>query len=279
MQPRFSVVTPSYNMLSYLKRCVQSVADQAVDVQHIVVDGLSRDGTGDWLCSRAGVEAIVERDAGMYDAVNKGLDRAHGEFISYLNCDEQYLPGTLKAVAEYFDKHPNVDILFGDALLVDPDGQLLSYRKGYQPRWRYIAVSHLYVLSCTMFLRRRIIDSGHRFDMNWKDVGDAEFVIRQLRGGARAAHIPRYLAAFTMTGSNMSGGPNARSETKRLMRSCPRSTRWLTLPLTAARLAEKTASGAYRQRFPLEYSIYRSPDDTTRHQFIASSASFRWPTA
>jgi hypothetical protein len=130
-----------------------------------------------------------------------------------------------------------------------------------------------------MFLRRRVIDRGARFDMSWKDVGDAEFVIRLLREGARAAHISRYLAAFTMTGSNMSAGPNARNETKRLMRSCPRSLRWMTVPLTAARFAEKVASGAYRQRFPLHYSVYRAPDDSSRRQFVATSASFRWPAS
>jgi glycosyltransferase involved in cell wall biosynthesis len=270
-------VTPSFNMLPYLKRCAKSIADQGIAAEHIVADALSRDGTVEWLRTRDDITSIVERDRGMYDAVNKGLDRARGEFVSYLNCDEQYLPDTLQTVAAYFDAHPDVDLVFGDALLVDPDGGLLAYRKGYQPRWRYIAVSHLYVLSCTMFLRRRLIDSGARFDMGWKDVGDAEFVIRLLRGGARAAHIPRYLAAFTMTGSNMSAGPNARTETTRLMRSCPRSLRWMAAPLNAARLTEKVARGAYLQRFPLRYSVYRAADDDVRHQFVARSASFRWP--
>jgi glycosyltransferase involved in cell wall biosynthesis len=275
--PRFTVVTPSYNMLPYLKRCVRSVADQRASVEHVVVDGLSRDGTADWLGTRSDVRAIIERDAGMYDAVNKGLERARGEFVSYLNCDEQYLPGTLDTVAEYFDAHPGVDLVFGDALLIDPQGNLLSYRKGYQPRWRYIAVAHLYVLSCTMFLRRRVLDAGARFDMRWKDVGDAEFVIRVLRGGARAAHISRYLAAFTMTGSNMSAGPNARAESRRLRNSCPSLVRALSLPLDAMRRVEKVASGAYFQRFPLRYDVYPDADAEVRREFVARSSTFRWP--
>lgn len=276
-RPRFTVVTPSYNMLPYLQRCVRSVADQQVSVEHIVVDGLSRDGTPEWLGSRTDVASIVERDAGMYDAVNKGLDRARGDFVSYLNCDEQYLPGTLQAVAQFFDANPAVDLLFGDALLIDPAGQLLSYRKGYQPRWRYIAVSHLYVLSCTMFLRRRLIEAGARFDVAWKDVGDAEFVIRLLRNGARAAHLPRYLAAFTMTGANMSGGPNARVETLRLRNACPRLVGALAVPLNVLRVAEKVASGAYFQRFPLGYSVFGGTDAPARRRFVAGSGSFRWP--
>lgn len=276
--PRFTVVTPSFNMLPYLKRCARSIADQGIAAEHIVADGLSRDGTAEWLHSHDEIVSIIERDKGMYDAVNKGLDRARGEFVSYLNCDEQYLPGTLATVANYFDAHPEVDLVFGDALLIDPDGALLAYRKGYQPRWRYIAVSHLYVLSCTMFIRRRVIAGGARFDMTWKDVGDAEFVIRLLRNGARAAHIPQYLAAFTMTGSNMSAAPNARSETKRLRQSCSPSLRALSLPLHFLRRIEKVAAGAYRQRFPLQYSVYHCPDSTNRKTFRVSSARFRWPT-
>ncbi len=90
---KVSVVTPSYNMLDYLKRCHKSVADQrGVDVEHIVVDGLSTDGTKEFLESQASIHAIIERDQGMYDAVNKGLLTARGEIMSYLNCDEQYLP-------------------------------------------------------------------------------------------------------------------------------------------------------------------------------------------
>ncbi|NUQ93657.1 MAG: glycosyltransferase [Gemmatimonadaceae bacterium] len=277
--PLFTVVTPSFNMLPYLKRCVRSVADQGVAAEHIVADAVSRDGTPEWLAAQSGVTAIVEKDSGMYDAVNKGLARARGEIVSYLNCDEQYLPGTLGVVADYFASHPEVDVLFGDALLVDPAGQLLSYRKGYRPRWPYIAASHLYVLSCTMFLRRRVIDEGARFDMGWKDVGDAEFVIRILRGGARAAHVGRYLSVFTMTGANMSAGPNARRETLRLRRSCPSWIRALALPLDVARRVEKVLSGAYTQRFPLSYALYAAPDDERRTEFNVVSSSFRWPTA
>lgn len=275
--PRFTVVTPSYNMLPYLKRCVRSVADQQVSAEHIVVDGMSRDGTAEWLRTRPDVCSVIERDAGMYDAVNKGLDRARGEFVSYLNCDEQYLPGTLAIVADHFEAHPEVDVVFGDALLIDPQGNLLSYRKGYQPRWPYIAVAHLYVLSCTMFLRRRVLDAGARFDMCWKDVGDAEFVIRILRGGARAAHIPKYLSAFTMTGSNMSAGPNARAESRRLRKSCPPLVRALALPLDVMRRIEKVASGAYFQQFPLRYAVYPEADAGTRREYVARSSTFRWP--
>jgi glycosyltransferase involved in cell wall biosynthesis len=275
--PAFSVVTPSFNMLNYLRRCHASVADQGANVEHIIVDALSGDGTADWLSAQRDITAIVERDRGMYDAVNKGLRRSRGTIVSYVNCDEQYLPGALRTVSEYFAAYPHVDVVFGDALLIKPDGSLLAYRKGYTPRWPYIVASHLYVLSCTMFMRRRVIEEGFLFDESWRDIGDHEFVVRLLRHGFQAAHIPRYLAAFTMTGNNMSAGANARRETMRARRSAPRWVRALRGPLNVLRYVEKAASGAYWQRFPLSYDVYAAADDRTRTSIRAEGAPSSWP--
>jgi glycosyltransferase involved in cell wall biosynthesis len=275
----FTIVTPSLNMLGYLKRCCASVADQAGPTfEHIVMDGGSTDGTVEWLTQNDKVVGIVQPDDGMYDAVNKGWSLARGRILSYLNCDEQYLPGTLRSVGAYLSQYPQVDILFGDALLTKPDGSLLAYRKGYQPRWFYIQSSHLYVLSCTMFIRRRVIDDGFWFDSRFREIGDQELTIRLLRCGYRARHMSRYLAAFTMTGSNSSMGPRAQQERAAFQRSGPRWTRCLRAPLNAARLLEKLLSGAYWQGMPLEYSVYTSDDLAGRKMFGAERASFRWRT-
>ena len=131
-----SIITPSYNMLPYLKCCAASIADQkGVCVDHIVIDANSIDGTQEWLAGQSKIRFISELDNGMYDAINKGLKYAKGDILAYLNCDEQYLPGTLAFVMEYFVSHPDVDVLFGDFLVVNSDGSLVSYRKAFQPRW------------------------------------------------------------------------------------------------------------------------------------------------
>src|SRR3984893_17077250 len=114
-----SVITPSLNMLSYLERCVASVADQeGVRAEHLVMDGGSRDGTVEWLASRPNLTSEVRSDNGMYEAINRGFRRARGRILAHLNCDEQYLPGTLATVTRYFDTYPEVDVLFGDTLTV-----------------------------------------------------------------------------------------------------------------------------------------------------------------
>lgn len=88
-----SVVTPSFRSSQWLKLCIASVADQGIPVEHIVQDAGSDDGTLDWLPQDARVRAFIEKDQGMYDAINRGFRRATGDIFAWLNCDEQYLPG------------------------------------------------------------------------------------------------------------------------------------------------------------------------------------------
>jgi glycosyltransferase involved in cell wall biosynthesis len=277
MNVDFSIITPSYNMISHLRRCVRSVADQqGISVQHIVIDGGSTDGSLEWLAAQAGLEFVSERDNGMYDAINKGLARARGDIIAYLNCDEQYLEGTLSLVKDIFDRKPKLDILFGDVLLIDEHGRLIAYRKGYQARWFYILASHLYVLSCAMFFRRTIIDDGYRFDVRFRDAADAAFVVSLLKKPYRAEHVRQYLSTFCYTGNNMSLGMNARAEALKLRKSAPLWLRLLRPCIDTLRLLEKLFSGAYIQRFPIEYGVYVN-DQGARARFKVLQGSFRWP--
>src|SRR6185503_18578473 len=105
----FSIVTPSYNGGRWLSLCIASVADQDVPHEHIVQDACSEDGTEGWLRRDGRVKAYIEKDSGMYDAVNRGLRRARGDILGYLNCDEQYLPGALAVVRSVFENHADLD--------------------------------------------------------------------------------------------------------------------------------------------------------------------------
>jgi len=273
-----SVVTPSFNMLNYLRLCLASVADQAgVEYEHLIMDGGSTDGTAEWLSLRETLRCVSEKDEGMYDAVNKGFDRTRGQIASYLNCDEQYLPGTLAYVEDYFGGHPEVDMLFGSALLIRPDGSLISYRKAYRPRAVYFQTDHLYVLSCAMFLRRRILDDGFRFDTSFRANGDSDFVVRLLNAGYRAGVTSRYLSAFTMTGENLSASDTAAREAAILLGRAPAWAQKMRKLLTLARRLEKIASGAYFQNGPLEYALY-IPGSDERRTFVVRKADFRWKT-
>src|SRR5450756_1870579 len=104
-----------------------------VECEHIVQDSCSDDGTQDWLPKDPRVKAFIEKDTGMYDAINRGMKRASGEIIAYLNCDEQYLPGALQAVAETFEKNPDADIVLADTIIVDAQEQFICCRKSLVP--------------------------------------------------------------------------------------------------------------------------------------------------
>src|SRR5580658_6819700 len=200
---RFSVVTPSFRQSQWLKLCVASVADQGVEVEHIVQDSCSDDGTLDWLLTDSRVKACPEKDSGMYDAVNRGLRRASGQILSYLNCDEQYLPGAFQAGGAYFERHPDVEMLFGDCLVVGPKGEFLCYRKVQKPSKHHVMVSHLPTFTSSTFFRRSLLDKhGLFFDTHWRDLGDADWVLRALDKGVGIGLLGEFLSTFTDTGAN-----------------------------------------------------------------------------
>ena len=119
-----SIVTPSFRQLPWLKLCAASVADQReVESEHIVKNNETGPELVTWAETISSLSLIrVEPDTGMYDAVNTRIDPlSPGEICAYLNCDEQYLPGTLGTVAEFFFRaNRGIEVLFGDAILLKP---------------------------------------------------------------------------------------------------------------------------------------------------------------
>src|SRR5947209_2464124 len=142
---RFSIVTPSFRQLAWLKRAVRSVADQqGGEVEHIIQDAGTGPELEEWVRTQTTAQLFVEKDHGMYDAVNRGLARATGDICAFLNCDEQYLPGTLARVARCFEENPWADAVAGDYLVIGEHNELLAFRKITPPRRAMILTDHLY---------------------------------------------------------------------------------------------------------------------------------------
>jgi glycosyltransferase involved in cell wall biosynthesis len=272
-----SVITPSLNMLSYLERCVASVADQeGARVEHLVMDGGSNDGTAEWLAARPGLVREVRRDNGMYEAINRGFRKARGRIVAHLNCDEQYLPGTLATVTRYFDTYPEVDVLFGDGLTVRPDGSLVAYRKTVRPLWPVLLLPPLYVPTPTTFFRRKLIDDGALYDDSYKDIADIVRIVRLANDGYRFAHIRQYFAIFTITGQNRSATvPTIESEIKRFLDDVPWWVKRFRSQWRLVGWVQKLLSGCYFQATPLEYAIYAPGRLIGRTVFVEQKPSFR----
>jgi glycosyltransferase involved in cell wall biosynthesis len=123
---KISIVTPTFNGMKYLPATGTSVLSQAggFDLEWIVVDGGSTDGTVDYLrgLNDPHVRWVSEKDRGQSDAINKGLAMAGGAVVAWLNADDLYTPGTLAAVAEAFDRHPEAQWIAGRCDIIDSGG-------------------------------------------------------------------------------------------------------------------------------------------------------------
>jgi glycosyltransferase involved in cell wall biosynthesis len=272
---RFSIVTPSFNSGLWLNLCIASVADQkGVEVEHIVQDSCSNDGTQEWLPKDSRVRAFIEKDEGMYDAINRGLRRTTGDILAYLNCDEQYLPGALARVGDFFAAHPEVDVLFGDAILVDENGTPLSYRRMILPQRAHVRLVHLNTLTCSTFFRRSVVDRGHFFDLRWKAIGDAAWVDDLLAAGLPMATLSEPLSAFAFTGANLGASPRALKEMEVL-----RGAAWkdmLKPVLSLHHRLRKWRAGAYAPH-AVEYALYTKDSPDRRTPFADPKLGYGWP--
>jgi glycosyltransferase involved in cell wall biosynthesis len=275
---QFSIITPSFRNSEWLKLCVASVADQAgVTLEHIVQDAGSDDGTLDWLSQDSRVTAYVEKDAGMYDAVNRGLRRAKGDILAYLNCDEQYLPGALRAVLDFFHNHPTIDVAFADTVVINATGEFIACRKAVRPLKHHVWACHLPTFTCATFFRRSLIDKHQLyFDTRWRDVGDADWVLRLLGLKIQTGILRYYTSAFTQTGDNMNFKPNALREKKELHRSAPAWMRTGKSAIVLQHRLRKLAAGAYSQK-PFQYAVYTKAESGRRTVMHVPRPVFRLP--
>src|SRR3569833_2224066 len=206
----FSIITPSFRNSNWLKLCIASVADQTgVTLEHIVQDSCSDDDTENWLPNEPRVKAFIEKDSGMNAAVYRGLRRAQGDILAYLNCDEQYLPGALKRVHDFFEANPTVEAVFADAVVTDSNGHYICHRPALVPGVHSMWV-RFPILSCASFVRRRVVQERQIFfDPQWRDLGDF-FWVREMRvRGVRMEVLPQLTSIFVDSGDNMSQKPNA----------------------------------------------------------------------
>ncbi len=275
---RLSIVTPSFRSSAWLKLCVSSIADQAgVEVEHIVQDAQSDDGTQEWLARDRRVQAYFEKDQGMYDAINRGWRRAKGKILAFLNCDEQYLPGALRAVEEFFRRRPQTDVLFADTVVVDKEGQFICYRKSLVP-WKNAIWVYMPVLSSSLFIHRRVLDQhGLFFDTRWRALGDKVWILEMVRRRLNMAVLRQFTSSFADTGDNLCLKPGSLREMKMVMEMAPAWVRRCKWPLRQAHRLRMAGHGIYWQK-PFTYSIYTPGSLDRRVEFPVAKPTGIWWT-
>jgi glycosyltransferase involved in cell wall biosynthesis len=127
--PLVSIITPSYNQAHFLEATLRSVLEQDYpDIEYLVIDGASTDGSLEIIQRYAHRLTwwVSEKDSGQSEAINKGLHRARGEIVGWLNSDDVYLPGAVTAAVIAFRSHPEAAVVYGDALAIDGDGKTFN---------------------------------------------------------------------------------------------------------------------------------------------------------
>lgn len=287
MPPRFSIVTPSFRQLDWLRLCTASIADQGeVSREHLVQDAGSGEALETWGAAQSqspsngagySFRLIVEKDSGMYDAINRGLQRGQGEILAYLNCDEQYLPGALATVDRFFAEHPEVEVAFAHAIVIGPQGEFVCHRKAIPPGKLHTWVSgNLAILTCATFFRRSVIhERGLLFNPQRCAIGDGEWVMRLIDAQVPMAILPVITSAFLDHGENLMLSERAIREGQAFTASAPAWARALRPAIIAHYRLRKLLHGAYRQE-PFDYAIYTQESPQVRMPFHVEQPSFRW---
>lgn len=197
--PKLSIITPSFNQAHFLEQTILSVLQQNYEaLEFIIIDGGSTDGSLEIIRKYENQLAfwVSEKDRGQAHALNKGLERATGEIVAYLNSDDLYLPGAFASVVDYFRDHPECDWLCGDTLMFG-EGQQDVVVAAEVPKSAAHALSWAYTAPQPgMFWKRDLLGEG--FDERWRYCFDHELYVRLLLAGHACHHLPATLAAYRL---------------------------------------------------------------------------------
>lgn len=199
-QPILSVITIVYNNVEDIERTILSVVNQTYqNIEYIIIDGLSNDGTLDVIHKYENriARIISEKDEGIYDAMNKGLAIATGDYVIFMNSgDEFFDPATVAAV---FASADNADIYYGETEMIDDNGQSLGQRRHKAPKqfnWRSfkygMSVSHQ-----AIYIKRSLVEP---YDRQYQLSADIDWILRIARKAKTIVNVNRYVAKYLVGG-------------------------------------------------------------------------------
>lgn len=164
MKPLVSIITPSYNQAYFLEETIQSVLSQDYpNLEYIIVDGGSSDGSVEIIQRYTQRLSwwVSERDQGQTDALNKGFARAQGNILAWLNSDDTYLPHAITQAVEALQAQPEVGMVYGDANLIDQNGQVIGRFPARQTDYRRLRRGYVHIPQQAAFFRASL----------WRQVG------------------------------------------------------------------------------------------------------------
>lgn len=196
--PTISVVTPCFNMKSYIGRTIRAtLANLAPGDEYIVIDGGSTDGTTEVIAQHANELTYwtSEPDRGYADALAKGFARATGDILCWINASDLHLGGTFDRVRTIFASS-DVDLVFGDDFYIDEQDRVISFSRGYVHDLRAAMLYGGWApLQDACFWRRNLYVSAGGMDVSLKYAADYDLFLR-MSGRGRSSYIPMAFSAF-----------------------------------------------------------------------------------
>ncbi len=194
--PLISIVMPSFNQAAYLEQAICSVLEQDYPrVELLVVDGGSTDGSAAIIQKYADRLAwwVSEKDNGQADGINKGLARAQGEIVAWLNSDDRYLPFALREAAAALQSNPQAGMVFGDVQSIDADGAVFNIMR--YGAWDLDDLMHFHIIGQPgVFMRRAVQLAAGGLDERFHLLLDHHLWLR-MAARAPMVYVPRVWAA------------------------------------------------------------------------------------
>jgi glycosyltransferase involved in cell wall biosynthesis len=199
-EPRVSVITVVYNNAADIERTMLSVLNQTyTNIEYIIIDGLSTDGTLDIINNYKSrlAKFISESDKGIYDAMNKGLKMATGDYVLFMNSgDELYATDTVQKI---FAIEPDADIYYGETEIINNQGESKGQRRHKAPEqftWRGFSLG-MSISHQAIYIKRDLIEL---YDPKYQLSGDIDWIIRAAKKAKKIANTRMYVAKYLSGG-------------------------------------------------------------------------------
>ena len=198
--PTLSVITIVYNNVRDIERTMLSVLSQTYpNIEYILVDGKSTDGTLQIINKYQSriAKLISEKDEGIYDAMNKGLAAATGDYVIFMNSGDEFY--TSETVAQVFATTPDADIYYGETEMVNDERESLGQRRHKAPEkftWRGfkygMSISHQ-----AIYIRRSLTEP---YDRRYQLSSDIDWIIRAAKKAKTIVNVHQYVAKYLVGG-------------------------------------------------------------------------------
>jgi glycosyltransferase involved in cell wall biosynthesis/GT2 family glycosyltransferase len=217
--PKVSIVTPSFNQVRFLPETFRSLAAQDYpNIEHIVVDGGSTDGTVELLKAARGIRWVSEPDRGQVDALNKGFAMATGDILAWLNSDDTLRPDAVRVAVEALER-TGADLVYGDLRIMDEDGTHLRMFYGIPFDYRVLLYGIDYIGQQSVFFRRTLLEKAGPLRTEFDNAFDYELWLRMARHG-RLMYVPQLRGHIRhhVAAKSVAAAPRTWAETDRIRR-------------------------------------------------------------